>query len=662
MALAGSFSSLWDVSILLQHEKRLAQLQTENFPVLIAAYEVARHGESIAKGASGVVLTNDKWARIAFVNRIDDQFEWLERQLKVLADKGFDSTKLKRIEKNKVALRKSYQDLTAAVDALAQRDGHPFMIGSSQDNVLVQNVERLLNVHKRDAERMTDSMAELAAFISNEIKVLLTDTMIQIRKQIWIMAVYSLVAVLFAILVGLYLDQNVSRRVVAIQRAMRKVVEGEKSGEIPCSGHNEITDMGEALGLFVEQLGEREENLQELVSERTQELAFVNQNLRTSERRLLNLFEVASDWFWELNKEFHIVKMSPHFLEVARSLSYINFIEDLSIFHFLHLPEVSVEEDAYKRFKECLVSRTAYRQFEFSVKVTDSETIFLQASGLPFFDEHGQFMGYQGAITDITEYKQAELEKRHTQKMLALGNLAGGVAHSFNNIFQPILLLSEVTLNEMPENSPIHGRMQLFLDVSRRGRALCNQILLYSRQDEPNMESFDICRLLHTSLALFESSVPSTIRLDVNLDQQTGQIIGDASQIEAMLLNITSNAVDAIGEKSGQITVCLSQVDRQDVDCDSSSDLVHDHYAKISVSDNGSGIDSKIMSQIFDPFFTTKGLGRGTGLGLSMVNGISMRHGGVLKVTSTLNEGSVFNVFLPISSTSFVHDLKHKER
>jgi len=320
-----------------------------------------------------------------------------------------------------------------------------------------------------------------------------------------------------------------------------------------------------------------------------------------------------------------------------------------SLFERMTGDDVIVEADVLEDHFQALRDRMAFSRFEFAIRMPDGRTMHLQSSGIPVFDEKGRFAGYQGALTDMTEYKLTEIEMRHAQKMQALGSLAGGVAHSFNNIFQPILILSELTLNETPENSPVRERLQITIDACRRGKALGDRILLYSRQDEPEKKPLDIHGVVNETMALFRSSAPSSIRLAENLDPEVGNVVGDAAQLEALLLNLASNSMDAIGDRSGEIQVNLSREKRVRVEYDMGGDVVHDAYAKISVSDDGCGMSPDIIERIFDPFFTTKGLGKGTGLGLSMASGIVTMHGGEIKVTSVKDQGTTFDIYLPIA-------------
>ncbi|HEY9078937.1 ATP-binding protein [Magnetovibrio sp.] len=649
LAFVGVVSSIWNIYLMGQYEQRLTRLSGESIPVLVAAYEVARQGEAISKGAAGVVLTRDKWTREAFVNRINDQFNWLDTQLATLAEKGIEQERLDHVQQNKRALLDSFKDLALAVER--RHDADVAGLGAETPE-LAAEVDRLLLLHKYHADRLTYSVAGLANARTGEIERSVSGILNQIQVESWFLNVYALGATIFAILIAVYLDNRVGSRVVAIQRAMRAVADGSTKEVIPRGGEDEISDMADALGTFVDKLGEREERLQVLVDERTSELETAKNNLETNERRLRNLFEVASDWFWETDADYAITYMSPQFFETVGNPPDVLHH---SLFERMTADDVRVDAEILSDHLQTLRDRKAFSRFEFAVRTVDGHTKHLQSSGIPVFDENGRFAGYQGALTDITEYKQAEIEMRHAQKMQALGNLAGGVAHSFNNIFQPILILSELTLSDAPEGSPIRERLQIAIDACRRGKALGDRILLYSRQDEPERCALDIHGVVSDTLALFRSSAPTSIRLTENLDSGVGKIVGDAAQLEALLLNLATNSMDAIGDKAGEITVNLSREDRANVEYDMGGDVVHDVYAKISVSDNGCGMEPEIVERIFDPFFTTKGLGKGTGLGLSMASGIVTMHGGGIKVTSVKDQGTRFDIYLPISDEVVVN-------
>lgn len=645
LAFVGAVSSLWNIHLLSGYEQKLEQLSSESIPSLIAAYEVARQGEAISKGASGVVLTEDKWTRDAFVDRITDQFNWLDNQLKVLADNGVDPVQLKRIETSKHELQQSFRELAKAVDernTLVNATGPADAGAQALDPN--DEIDRLLLQHKDHSDHLTYSVAELSNAMTHDIEASVGSMLSQIRVESWQLNVYTVAVIAFAILVTIIFDLKISSRVVGIQKSMRAVADGNTREIIPSGGSDEISDMADALSTFVEKLSDREDELKSLVDDRTAELMSAKDYLEISGQRLRNLLEVASNWFWETDADLNILYMSHEYFKVR------GIDPPIGQSFFEHMSEAGINADMTELSElfEKVRDHQAFRHFEFSVSLPDGHVKYIQSSGIPVFDQGGVFEGYRGAMTDISEYKRAEVELRHAQKMQALGNLAGGVAHSFNNIFQPILILSELTMSELPEDSHLRERLQIAIEACRRGKSLGDRILLYSRQDEPTKVPINICDLVRATLDLFNSTAPSSILLIDELQEGVGEVVGDAAQIEALILNLASNAVDAIGGAKGEIRINLNQVGRNDIAFDTGCDISHDYYAQVTVSDTGCGMDGETKDNIFDPFFTTKGLGKGTGLGLSMASGIATMHGGGIKVTSTLGKGSTFDVFFPI--------------
>ncbi|MCR4377512.1 MAG: ATP-binding protein [Rhodospirillales bacterium] len=248
----------------------------------------------------------------------------------------------------------------------------------------------------------------------------------------------------------------------------------------------------------------------------------------------------------------------------------------------------------------------------------------------------------------ILKTRQAEEALRQSQKMQSLGNLAGGVAHEMNNLFFPILALSRMTLERLPDDSPHRERLKKIVIASERGKALVDQVMAFSRHEHPQRERLDIYTAVRESLGLICATLPSTVTLHDQLDEDVGTILGDASQIGAVLMNLISNAQDAMAGRIGKIDVVLSRVEIDAVAARQVAGLKSGVYAKLFIKDTGVGMDEKILERIFDPFFTTKEVGQGTGLGLSTVYSIVTQHEGAIRISSQLGVGTEVEVFFPL--------------
>jgi signal transduction histidine kinase len=246
-----------------------------------------------------------------------------------------------------------------------------------------------------------------------------------------------------------------------------------------------------------------------------------------------------------------------------------------------------------------------------------------------------------GLWSDITAIKQAEQHRRrleeqlhHSQRLEALGTLAGGVAHEINNALVPVLTLTQMTARKMSPDSRERRNLDIALQGTERIRDLVKRFLAFSRKQEHRRESVDVAAVLREALQMMRATVPANIRLETAI-ASAPRVIGDANQLHQVIVNLMTNAAQAIGAAMGTITVGL------DADPDGAR-------LRLSVSDTGCGMDETTRMRVFEPFFTTKEVGEGTGLGLSVAHGIVGDHGGDIAVESTPGQGTRLDVFLPM--------------
>lgn len=261
--------------------------------------------------------------------------------------------------------------------------------------------------------------------------------------------------------------------------------------------------------------------------------------------------------------------------------------------------------------------------------------------------QDGVISGAVISFTDITERLEAEQQLWQSQKVESIGNLAGGIAHDINNMLLPIEALTEMTLKDMPKDSRAHKRLEKVLEASEQAKNLVSRILTFSRKEEPKVERVNIAKTIRSVMGLLRSAVPTTLTIKTQI-KNVGDVMADVSQINAVLLNLGSNAADAMEGRVGNLTISLAGKKASKMDAALPPIEEGKLYAVLRVKDNGCGMDENILPRVFDPFFTTKAPGEGTGLGLSIVHGTIAKHGGAIRVNSMVGRGTTFEIFLPI--------------
>jgi PAS domain S-box-containing protein len=254
-----------------------------------------------------------------------------------------------------------------------------------------------------------------------------------------------------------------------------------------------------------------------------------------------------------------------------------------------------------------------------------------------------------GIFRDVTARREIEGKARHTQKLEALGTLAGGIAHDFNNILAAILGYSELAIIELPPNSKIHNMLTEVIWAVKRATELIKQILVFSRHSTSDFSPLRIQSGVKEVLQLLRATLPTTIEIKQEIDNNCGNVMADATQIHQVLMNLCTNAFHAMEETGGTLDVRLQEIYLTNNEESVLHGLPPGKYLKLEVSDNGPGIEEAIINHIFDPYFTTKPQGKGSGLGLAVVYGIVKDHGGTIKVENKIGYGATFSVILPVN-------------
>jgi PAS domain S-box-containing protein len=252
-----------------------------------------------------------------------------------------------------------------------------------------------------------------------------------------------------------------------------------------------------------------------------------------------------------------------------------------------------------------------------------------------------------GTVVDITDWKQAEMQLRNSSKMEAIGTLAGGLAHEFNNSLTAVLGFGELALRLVPTDSKAQRHIQQVITAGRKSRELVHQLLTFSRQSEQVRRPLSLHSLVKESLKLLRPTIPSWIELREQIARSTRPISADMTQMHQMILNLVENAVDAMRTTGGVLEFQLHDEEFSTDQVTRSGPIPAGCYSCLTVRDSGEGMEPEVADRIFDPFFTTKQPGEGRGMGLSVVHGIVTSHGGLVSVESQLGLGTTVSVYLP---------------
>jgi PAS domain S-box-containing protein len=381
-----------------------------------------------------------------------------------------------------------------------------------------------------------------------------------------------------------------------------------------------------------------------LISHDITEQKRVEDALRESERRAAALLEAVPGGLVQLRQDGSIA----HANDIAQRFLGLAF-DELAKRYVVDWSGQTLWEDGTPCPVEdypasrCLASGKADGPRTLGVRKPDGSVSWGVFTALPLRDPAtGAANGAVVAFLDITERKQLEDQLRHSQKMDAIGKLAGGVAHDFNNLLTVILGRSELLLERLPEGDKTREDIKLFHRTAKRAAGLTRQLLAISRQQVSHARVLDLNQVVTHMVELLRGLIGEHIELRTVLEPRLGRVQADPSHLEQVILNLCVNARDAMPD-GGVLTIQTANAEVRA----RTPDLAPGSYALLAVKDTGVGIDPRLQSRIFDPFFTTKPEGKGTGLGLSTVFGIVRQHGGAVTVRSEPEKGTTFLVYLP---------------
>ena len=284
---------------------------------------------------------------------------------------------------------------------------------------------------------------------------------------------------------------------------------------------------------------------------------------------------------------------------------------------------------------------------ELTRPVPDGRPVELEVTISPVTDPSGKVIGELVTEKDVTQENALQRQVRQSQKMEALGTLAGGITHDFNNILGAIIINTELALLDLEPSHPSRPPLPTVLQAANRGKELVKQIITFSRQKEWERKPLEMAPVIEEAMKFLRSTLPKDVAIHEMIAPDSGTVRGDPSQIHQIIVNLCQNAALAMADKGGNLEVKLEPVEVDVAMVVRHPELKAGPFVRLMVADTGCGMSRELMERIFEPFFTTRGPGGGSGLGLAVVHGIVRSYHGAVTVYSEPGKGSVFSVYLP---------------
>ena len=386
------------------------------------------------------------------------------------------------------------------------------------------------------------------------------------------------------------------------------------------------------------------------------------ETLRESEERLRDIIFSIADWVWEVDENGVYTYSSQKGFDIFGKSR-----EDI----IGKTPFDFMPPDEAKRvaaiFSEIVANKAPIKDLENWNIGKDGERICLLTNGVPILDEEGNLKGYRGVDKDITERKQAEEEREklqsqlnQAQKMEAVGRLAGGVAHDFNNMLAVILGYAEMALDKVDPAQPLHADLKEIMNAARRSAAIIRQLLAFARKQTIDPKVLDLNETVEGMLKMLRRLIGEDIDLVWLPASGLWPVKMDPTQVEQILANLCVNARDAIAQV-GKVTIETGNAAFDEAYCADHAGFVPGEYAMLAISDDGRGMDQETQDKMFEPFFTTKEVGQGTGLGLATVYGIVKQNNGFINVYSEPGKGTTFKIYLARQAVEAVEPQEESE-
>jgi len=382
------------------------------------------------------------------------------------------------------------------------------------------------------------------------------------------------------------------------------------------------------------------------------EKRYAEERLRESEKRFRTIFESAQDAIFLKDNSLKYTLVNPG-MEKLFKIKAEDFIG-------------RADEDIFGQSEGAQTEKTEVRVLkgeilnEEEIRFVEGKQKMFHSIRVPMSSNSGKITGLCGFARDITETKQLEAQLLQAQKMEAIGTLAGGISHDFNNLLQGILGYSQILLLDKSNGDPDFIKIREIERAARRATELTGQLLAFSRKVDLNPRPVNLNQEIRQVEKLLKRTIPKMIDIELQLDEPLQTVNADPGQLEQVILNIGVNARDAMPE-GGRLIIQTKDVFLDNNYCRLNPEANQGPHVLLSIIDTGHGMNQETLEHIFEPFYTTKETGKGTGLGLAMAYGIIKNHEGHITCKSNPGEGTQFNVYLPAIKVDVEDEAENRE-
>jgi len=481
-----------------------------------------------------------------------------------------------------------------------------------------------------------------------------------LELRLYIICMVCVIVIAVSVLVVI-LSRRITNPIQKLVEGTKRIAKGNHDFKIVTSARDEIGCLANSFNKMSTQLGESKRLIEDYALNLKIKVADKTNEINKSKEYTENLIETAQDAFVCID-ENEIINVWNKTAEKIFGYTK-NEIIGKSVITILPEKYRKESQEEMKKLSDTDESKIIGKTIEMTGMTKQGNEVPIDLS-LSFQSNDEGLHYFTMIIRDISERKQLEKENAsleeqliRTQKLEAIGTMAGGIAHDFNNILTPILGYTDLAMSNILPSDKLFQDLEQVLNAAYRAKELVQQILTFSKHMEIERKPLALHLIVKEALKLLRPSIPTTINISHKIDSSCDNIFADSTQMHQVVVNLCTNAWQAMEPESGVLSIELKQVEVSAMLAKSQPYLNQSKYVCLSVTDTGIGMDKKTLERVFEPFFTTKDVDKGTGMGLSVTYGIVHSHDGEILVDSEPGIGTAFHVYLPVIKTQMKTNL-----